>query len=88
MRKPLGRFQTFRHVASSLESMVVMDAWGSAIRRCACTILELAPFRRRRCFIYDGRGVARTALLMVDKVSVVHVKFAFELREVVRVVPE
>ncbi len=34
-----------------------------------------------------GRGVARTALLMVDKMSVVHLRCDFGLREAVRVVP-
>jgi hypothetical protein len=46
--------------------MVVTYAGESAIRKYVCMILELAPYRRRRCFIPGGREVARTALLMVD----------------------
>ena len=59
----------------------------SAIRQCVCIILELAPYRRRRCFTPGGR-VARIALLMVVKVSIVHLMCAFGLREAVRVVPK
>ena len=54
--KPLGRSKDFWHVASSSESMVVIDAGKSAIRQCVCMILELAPYMRRRCFIPGGRG--------------------------------
>jgi len=85
--KPMGSFQILRHVASSLESMVVMDDGGSATRQCVCMILELALYMRRRCFIPGGKGVARSSLSMVDKVSVIHLKCAFGLREVVRIVP-
>ena len=86
--KPLGSFQILRHVASSLESIVVIAVGESAMRQCVCMILELAPYRRRRCFIPGGRGVARTALLIVAKVSVVHLRCAFGLREAVRAVPK
>ena len=65
----------------------MIDAGESAIRQCVCIILELAPYRRRRCFTPGGRGVARTALLIVAKVSIVHLRCAFGLREAVRVVP-
>ena len=60
----------------------------SALRQCVCMILELAPYRRRRCFTPGGRAVARTALLIVDKVSMVHLRSAFGLREAVRTVPK
>ena len=52
----LGSFQILRHVASSLESIFVIDAEESAIRQCVCMIFELVPYRRRRCFIPGGRG--------------------------------
>jgi len=87
MGRPLGSFQIFRHVASSLEPMVIIDAGKSAIRQCVCMILELAPYTSRRCFIHGGRGVARTALLMVDNVSLVHLRCALADREAVRTVP-
>ena len=74
MGKPFGSFQTLGHVASSLESKVVTYAGESAIRQCVSMILELAPYWRTRCFIPGGRGVARTALLIVDKVSIVHLR--------------
>ncbi len=35
----------------------------------------------------DGSGVARTALLIVVMLSIVHLRCAFGLREAVRVVP-
>ena len=88
MGKPLGSFQILRQVASSLVSVVVIDVGESAIRRCVCMILELAMYRRRRCFISGGRWVARTILLMVDKASVVHLIYSFGLWEAVRVVPK
>ena len=40
-----------------------------------------------RCFTPGGRGVARTALLIVDRVSVVHLRCAFGFKEAVRAVP-
>ena len=83
--KPLGSFQILRHVASSLELIVVMDARESAIRQYVCIIL--APYRRRRCFTPGGRGVARTALLIVDQVSIVHFRCAFGHRKAVRAGP-
>ena len=85
---PFGRHHILRHVASSLESMVVMIVGESAMRQCVCMILELAPYRRRCYFIPGGRGVARTALLIAAKVSVVHLRCAFGLREAVRAVPK
>ena len=74
-------------MASSSESIDVMDAGESVIRQCVRMILELVPYRRRRCFILGGRGVARIALLVVAKVSIVHLRCAFRLREAVRAAP-
>ena len=54
--KPLGSFQIVRDVASSLESIAAIDVGESDTRQCVCMILELAPYRRRRCFTPDGRG--------------------------------
>ena len=68
----MGSFLIFRHVASSLKSMVVIAAIDSVIKQCVCMILELAPYKRRRCFIPGGRGVDRIVLLMIDKVAIVH----------------
>ncbi len=88
MGKPLGSFQILRHVASSLESIVVTVAGESATRQCVCMILELALYMRRRRIPPGGRGVARNALLRVDKVSMVHLRGDFGLREAVRAVPK
>ena len=85
--KPLVSVHILQHVASRLESIVVIDVGESAIRQCVCMILELAPYKRRHCFTPGGRGVVRTALLIVDKVSIVHLRCAFGLREAVRAVP-
>ena len=83
----MGSFQILRDVASSLESIVVIDAGESAIRHCVCMILEFVPYKRRRCFTPGGRGVARTALSIVAKVPIVHLRCAFGLREAVWAVP-
>ena len=74
-------------MASSSESIIVIDVGESAIRQYACMILELAPYRRRRCFTPGGRGVARTALLIVVKVSIVQLRCDFGRREAVKAVP-
>jgi len=74
-------------VALSLESTVVSDAGDSAIRQCLCMILELAPYRRKRYFMLSGKGVYKTALLMVDRVSNLYLKYVAGQREAVRVVP-
>ncbi len=87
MGKPLGSCQYFRYVASSLESMDVIATGDSAIRQCVCVMLEMAPHRRRRCFIPYGRWVYRTASPMADSVTVVHARYAFGQREAVRAVP-
>jgi hypothetical protein len=50
MGNPFGTFQIFWHVTSSLESMDVNADGDDVIRPCACTTLELSPYRRR-CFI-------------------------------------
>ena len=73
-------------MARSLESIIGIDAGENAIRQCVCMILELASYRRSRFFTPGGRGVARNALLIVDKVSIVHLRCAFGLRETVRAV--
>ena len=56
MAKSLGSFQILRHVASSLESIVVIDVGEIAIRQCVCMILKLAPYKKRRCFTPGWRG--------------------------------
>ena len=50
--KPLGRHQIFRQVASSRESMEVIAVGERAMRQCVCIILEMAPYRRRRCLMF------------------------------------
>jgi len=77
----------FRQVASSLESMEVMALGERVIRQCACIIFELAPYRSNRCLIPSGRGVERIALLMLARVSIVHVRCALGQRDDVRAVP-
>jgi hypothetical protein len=41
-----------------------------------CILLELAPYRRRRCSMFGSRGVFSTALLMVGMTSSVHFRWA------------
>ena len=52
-----------------------------------CMILKLAPYRRRYCYILAVRRVDKTVLLMVDRVSSVHLRCVFSQREATRVVP-
>ena len=52
-----------------------------------CIILEFAPYNRRRCLMFAGNGVLRTALLIVDITPRVHWRWALGLRDVVRAVP-
>ena len=49
--------------------------------------LELAPCRSMCYFIPGGRGVERTALLMLARVSCGHVRCSFGHRYAVRAVP-
>jgi hypothetical protein len=85
--KPLGRRPKFWQVASIEESMEVIAPDERAMRQCVCIILELAPYRRRRCLMFGGRGVVSTALLMVARTSSVNLRWALGQRDVVRAVP-
>jgi hypothetical protein len=82
--KPLGRRQFFRQVASSRESIEVIAVCERAMRQCVCIVLELAPYRRRRCLIFGGRGVVSTASLMVVITSSVHLRCALGQRVLVQ----
>jgi hypothetical protein len=73
-------------VDSSEESIEVIAAGERAMRQWVCIILELAPYRRRRCLILGGRGVVSTALLMVVMTSSVHMRWALGQREAVSAV--
>ena len=85
--KLLGRRHILRQVVSSDESMEVIAAGERAMRQCVCIILELAPYRSRRCLMFGGRGVVSTALLLLAKVSSVHLRWALGHRDAVSVVP-
>jgi len=87
MGNPLGRFQILRQVASIVESIEVMAEGDNAIRQCVCMILELAPYRSKRCFMHGGRGVEGTALLMLERVSRVRVRCALGHSDAVRDMP-
>ena len=83
----LGRCQILRQIVSNVESTECMALGESAINQCVCKILELARYINRCYFMPCGRGVERTALLMVAKVSSVHVRCAFGHRNAARAVP-
>ncbi len=85
--KPLERRQNFRQLASSEESIDVIAAGERVMRESVCIILELAPYRRRRCLMFGGRGVFSTALLMVDMTSTVDLRWALGQRDAVSTVP-
>jgi hypothetical protein len=81
---PLGRFHILRQVASNLDSMKVLALGKSAIRKCVCIILELAPYMSKRCLILGGRVVERIALLMLARGSRVHASCVIGHRDDVR----
>jgi hypothetical protein len=59
----------------------------NAIKQCVYMMLELAPYRSKRCCVPGARGVERTALLMLERVSRVNVGCNFGHIDVVRAVP-
>ncbi len=67
--------------------MEVIAVGERAMRQCVCNILELVPYRRRRCLICGGRGVVCIALLMVARTSSVHLRCALGQRDDVSEVP-
>ena len=67
--------------------MEVIAVGERVMRQCVCMLLELAPYKRRRCLIFGGRGVGSTALLMVAKTSSAHLRYALGQRYVVSAVP-
>jgi hypothetical protein len=83
----LGRFQISRQVASIVESIEAMAVGDNSIRQRVRMILELAPYRSKRCFMLGGRGVEKTALLMLEKVSRAHVRCSLGHSDAVRSVP-
>ncbi len=85
--KPLRSFQILRQVASKKESTAIIDAGERAIRQWVCIILELAPYRRRRCLMFAGNGVLSTALLIGDITPSLHWRWALGLSDVVSGVP-
>jgi hypothetical protein len=87
LENSLGRLHIFRQVASILESMEVMALGEGAITQCVCTILELAPYKSKRCLIPCGRDVERIALLILVRMSRVHARCALRHRDAVRAVP-
>jgi len=82
----LERFQILRHVASivAIEAMAVGD---NIIKQCVCMILELDPYRSKRWCMPSGRDGERTALLMLARVSKVHVRCALGHSDTGRAVP-
>jgi hypothetical protein len=66
--------------------MDVIAVGERAMSQCLCIILELAPYRRRRCLIFGGKGVVSTALLMEARTSSVYLKWALGQRDVVTAV--
>jgi hypothetical protein len=84
---PLGRLQILRQVASIVESIEAMVVGDHAIKQCVYMILELIPYRSKRHFMPNKRGVERTDLLMLERVSRVHARCALGHSEAVRAVP-
>ena len=59
----------------------------TAIKQCMCMTLEMASYRNKRCFMPGGRGVERTSLLMLERVSRVHVRCALGHSDTARAMP-
>ena len=57
------------------------------IKQCVCMILKIAPYRSKCCFMLDERSVEITALLMLERVSSVHLRCASSHSDAVRTVP-
>jgi hypothetical protein len=64
--KVLGRCQLFLDVPSRMESTSAIAVRESAMRQWVWSILECAPYSRRRGLICDGSGTRLTALQMVS----------------------
>ncbi len=76
-----------RQVASSEKYMEVIAAGERAMRQYVCIILELAPYRRRRCLMFEGKEVVSTALLMVAMTSSAPLRWDLGQRDDVSAVP-
>jgi len=84
---PLGRFQNFRQVASYAESIEAMAVGNNGIKQCVCMILELAPYMSKRCCMPGERGAERIALIILERVSSVHLRCTLGHNDAVRTVP-
>ena len=58
----------------------------NAIKQCMCMILEIAPYKSKRCFIPDGMGVEITTLLMLKRVSSAHLRCTLGYSDALRAV--
>ena len=68
-------------------SMEVMALGESDIRQRVCILLEVASYRSKRFLMLDGRGVEKSVLLMLARVSRVHVRRALGHTNDVRAKP-
>jgi len=57
------------------------------MKHVVCVIFELAPYRSKQWFVPGVRGVERTALLMLTRMSSVHIRCTFGHRDDMRAVP-
>jgi hypothetical protein len=71
-------------IVESIEAMAVVD---TDIKQCVCIILELAPYKIKRCFMHGEKSVERSTLLMLERVSRVHVRYALGHSDAVSAVP-
>ena len=86
LENPLGRFQILWHIASTVESIETMAVGDKANKQRVCMILELALYRSKRHFMPGGRGIERNVLLMLERVSSVHLRCALGHSVAVRAV--
>ena len=87
MGNPLGRIHILRQVSSIVESIEATAVGNNAIKQWVCMILKLAPYTSKRYFMPGGRGVERTILLMLERVSRVHARCVLGHSDAVRALP-
>ncbi len=72
MVKPLGSFLVLRHVASSFGVDSCDRCWGERHKAMCVHDFGVGSAYEEALFYTRWEGVARTALLIVDNVSIVH----------------
>ena len=81
-----GQFPDFTACGFEFEVDGCNRCWGKC-QEAICVRDLGVGYRKRRCFIPGGRRLARTALIMVDREAIVHLRCVLGHKEAVRAVP-